>query len=142
MRDNEHGETEGSRVFPEGANGSVVSFNARRTAPQPAPAPASATSPQVVTFDRRELGQILQLYGRKVAAGEWRDYALDFTKKRAVFSIFRRTSEVPLFRIEKDPALRTKQGAYSVVASSGAVLRRGQDLGRVIAVLDKPVRII
>jgi len=142
MRDNEHGETEGSHVFPDGANGSVVSLNARRAAPQASPAPGAASSASVVSFDRRELSQILQLYGRKVASGEWRDYALDFTRKRAVFSIYRRTSEVPLFRIEKDPSLRHKQGAYSVVASTGAVLRRGQDLGRVIAVLDKPVRVI
>lgn len=142
MRDNDQGKAEGGHVFPDESNGSVVSLHARRTAPQSAPVHASSSQSGVVSFDRRELSQILQLYGRKVAEGEWRDYALDFTKKRAVFSIYRRTSEVPLFRIEKDPALRQKQGAYSVVASSGAVLRRGQDLARVIAVLDKPVRVI
>jgi hypothetical protein len=142
MRDNEQGKVEGAHAFPDESSGSVVSLHARRTASQPGPAHASAPHASIVTFDRRELSQILQLYGRKVAAGEWRDYALDFTKKRAVFSIYRRTSEVPLFRIEKDPSLRQRQGAYSVVASSGAVLRRGQDLARVIAVLEKPTRVI
>lgn len=138
MRDIDEGEASQSADRRESP---VVSLNARRGALAPA---ASSAPPvgQVVSFDRRELNQILQLYGRKVAAGEWRDYALDFTKKRAVFSIFRRTSEAPLFRIEKDPALRQKQGAYSVVASSGAILRRGHDLARVLAVLDRPVRVV
>lgn len=96
----------------------------------------------VVSFDRRELGEILRLYGRKVAAGEWRDYALDFTQQRAIFSIFRRSSEVPLYRIEKDPTLARRQGAYSVVAATGMILRRGNDLARVISVLDKTVRLV
>ena len=100
------------------------------------------SAPSAVSFDRRELGAILQLYGRKVAAGEWRDYALDFTPQRAIFSIFRRTSEAPLYRVEKDPALARKQGAYSVVAASGMILRRGNDLARVIGVLEKPVRLV
>lgn len=100
------------------------------------------SAPQVVSFDRRELGEILRLYGRRVAAGEWRDYAIDFTQQRAVFSIFRRTSEVPLYRIEKDPALARRQGAYSVVAATGMILRRGNDLARVISVLDKNVRLV
>jgi len=100
------------------------------------------SAPSVVSFDRRELGEILRLYGRKVAAGEWRDYALDFTPQRAVFSIFRRTSEAPLYRVEKNPALARKQGAYSVVAATGLVLRRGNDLARVISVLEKIVRLV
>lgn len=95
-----------------------------------------------VSFDRHELGEILRLYGRKVAAGEWRDYALDFLPQRAVFSIFRRTSEAPLYRVEKNPALGRKQGAYSVIATTGLVLRRGNDLRRVISVLEKPVRLV
>jgi Protein of unknown function (DUF2794) len=94
-------------------------------------------APHVVSFDRRELSEILNLYGRMVAAGEWRDYAIDFTPDRAVFSIFRRASETPLFRVEKDPASAKRQGAYSVVAATGRVLKRGQDLSRVIRVLDK-----
>src|SRR3990170_4335650 len=68
-----------------------------------------------VTFSRRELDRILRLYGRKVAAGEWRDYAVDFLKDRAVFSVFRRASEYPIYRIEKDPRLARRQGIYSVI---------------------------
>ena len=79
----------------------------------------------------------MNLYGRKVAGGEWRDYAIDFGAQRAVFSIFRRSSEMPLYRIEKDPKLARKQGMYSVVASTGLILKRGHDLARVIAVLDR-----
>jgi hypothetical protein len=101
--------------------------------------PSEAT---VIAFDRHELRQIMNLYGRKVAEGEWRDYALDFSPHRAVFSIFRRTSEVPLFRIEKDPRLARKQGSYSVVAAGGRVLKRGQDLARVIEVLDRRMKLV
>ena len=95
-----------------------------------------------MSFDRHELSTILNLYGRKVAAGEWRDYAIDFGKQRAVFSIYRRTSEVPLYRIEKDPRLARKQGAYSVIATGGLVMKRGSDLARVISVLEKSVRLV
>lgn len=95
-----------------------------------------------VSFDHRELQQILGLYGRKVAAGEWRDYAIDFLRDRAVFSIFRRSSEMPLYRIEKDPRLARRQGAYSVVTVGGRILKRGHDLGRVLRVLDTPVRLV
>ena len=98
--------------------------------------------PHVVAFDRRELSVILGLYGRKVAEGEWRDYAIDFSANKAVFSIFRRTSEVPLYRIEKDPKLARKQGMYSVVAATGLIMRRGQELARVIAVLDKKLKLV
>jgi hypothetical protein len=91
----------------------------------------------VVTFDQRELRAILNLYGRMVAQGEWRDYAIDFWRDRAVFSVFRRAAEVPLYRIEKQPALARKQGAYSVVTPTGLILKRGQELGRVLRVLDK-----
>ena len=83
--------------------------------------------PSHVTFGRRELNRILDLYGRKVAAGEWRDYAIDFLKDRAVFSVFRRTSEVPLYRIEKNPKLARRQGAYSVISATGLIVRRGHD---------------
>ena len=95
-----------------------------------------------VTFDRRELDRILSLYGRKVAAGEWRDYAIDFMPDKAVFSIFRRTSEMPLYRIEKDPKLARRQGAYSVVATSGLVLKRGHELSKVLRVIDKPLKVV
>ena len=90
-----------------------------------------------VTFDRRELDRILGLYGRMVAAGEWRDYAIDFLKDRAVFSVFRRSSEVPIYRIEKNPRLARRQGAYSVVSATGLIVRRGHELDRVLRVLDK-----
>src|SRR6201996_563692 len=96
--------------------------------------PASATE---VRFSRRELDRILRLYGRKVADGEWRDYAIDFLKDRAVFSVFRRASEMPIYRIEKDPRLARKQGMYSVVSATGLILRRGHELDRVLRVLDK-----
>ena len=89
-----------------------------------------------------ELQRILDLYGRMVAAGEWRDYAIDFTPHKAIFSIYRRSSEVPLFRIEKDPKLAQKQGAYSVITPTGLILKRGHDLSRVLAVLDRPVKLI
>ena len=89
-----------------------------------------------VTFDRQELDQILNIYGRMVAAGEWRDYALSFGREVAVFAIYRRTSEVPLYRIEKRPKLRNRQGAYAVIAPTGLVLKRGRELTQVLKVLD------
>lgn len=92
-----------------------------------------ARSDLPVTFHRRELDAILRLYGRMVAANEWRDYAIDHMKDRAVFSVFRRTSETPLFQIVKDPSLARRQGAYSVVSAAGAVLKRGHELDRVLA---------
>jgi hypothetical protein len=101
---------------------------------EPAPAPQ-------VSFDRRELNTILDIYGRKVAQGEWRDYALDIGRDMAVFSIFRRTSEAPLYRIVKDPKLARKQGAYSVIAQGGLILRRGQDLAQVLRVLMRRPRL-
>ena len=95
-----------------------------------------ARVPQI-TFARLELNRILNLYGRMVAAGEWRDYALDFLDEVAVFSIFRRASEMPLFRIEKRPQLRNKQGMYSVIAAGGVILKRGHELTQVLKVFDK-----
>jgi hypothetical protein len=77
-----------------------------------------------------------------VAAGEWRDYAIDFLKDRAVFSVFRRTSEMPLYRIEKNPRLGKRQGAYSVVSATGHILRRGHELERVLRVLDRSIRVV
>ena len=95
-----------------------------------------------VTFDRRELNRILGLYGRKVAAGEWRDYAIDFLRDRAVFSVFRRASEVPIYRIEKDPRLARKQGMYSVISATGLILRRGHELERVLLVIDRKIAVV
>src|SRR5262245_43586534 len=94
-----------------------------------------------VFFTRKELTQILDLYGRKVAAGEWRDYAVDFGREKAVFSAFRRASEVPLYRIEKNPRLARRQVAYAVIAATGLILKRGHDLARVLGVLEKPFRL-
>jgi hypothetical protein len=96
---------------------------------------AAATAPNRVTFNRIELNRILNLYGRMVADGEWRDYSIDFLRDRAVFSVFRRASEVPLYRIEKDPRLARKQGMYSVISATGLILRRGHELERVLLVL-------
>jgi hypothetical protein len=98
--------------------------------------------PVRVTFDRRELDRILRLYGRMVAAGEWRDYAIDFLKDRAVFSVFRRSSEVPIYRIEKNPRLARRQGAYSVISATGLIVRRGHELERVLRVLDKSIALV
>lgn len=115
---------------------------AARPAERPPERPITEKPASCVTFDRRELDRILHLYGRMVALGEWRDYAIDFMRERAVFSIFRRSTEVPIYRIEKDPRLARKQGAYTVVTQTGLILKRGHDLARVIAVLDKPVRAV
>ncbi|WP_371125910.1 DUF2794 domain-containing protein [Bosea sp. (in: a-proteobacteria)] len=101
-----------------------------------------AVKPAAVTFDRRELSELLNLYGRMVAAGEWRDYAIDFLKDQAQFSVYRRSSEVPLYRIVKTPALAKRQGAYSVVAATGLVLKRGAELSRVLRVLDKKLSVV
>jgi hypothetical protein len=89
-----------------------------------------------VTFSRCELDRILRLYGRKVAAGEWRDYTIDFLYDRAVFSVFRHSCEVPIYRIEKNPRLERRQGAYSVITATGHILRRDRELDRVLGALD------
>lgn len=98
--------------------------------------------PRAVSFDRRELQTILNLYGRKVAAGEWRDYAMDVLKDRAVFSIYRHHSERPIYIIEKDPRLRDRQGQYLVTGQNGRVLKRGNILGNVLRVLEPHFTII
>lgn len=91
----------------------------------------------LVSFDRRELDQILRVYGFKVADGEWKDYAIDMLKDRAIFSVFRRTNDVPLHCIEKNPKLARKQGAWSVTGANGQILKRGHDLATVLKVLEK-----
>ncbi|HEY7748302.1 MAG TPA: DUF2794 domain-containing protein [Aestuariivirgaceae bacterium] len=100
-----------------------------------------ATPPRI-SFDRGELAAILTLYGRKVAEGEWRDYAIDLNRDKAVFSVFRGTSETPLFRIEKDPKLSRRHGLYSVIAQGGMILRRGHDLTQVLRVLMRKPRLV
>ncbi|MGL4235879.1 DUF2794 domain-containing protein [Tabrizicola sp.] len=103
----------------------------------PIPFPQSGRIPDDVCFDRKELGLILRVYGRMVAAGEWRDYAISAMRDLAVFAIFRRTAETPLYRIEKRSKLRARQGMYAVVGMDGRVLRRGQDLDQVLKVLER-----
>jgi hypothetical protein len=98
--------------------------------------------PPEVWFDRREINAILRVYGRKVAAGEWRDYAIDHRRGEAVFSIFRRTSEFPLYRIVKNPQLARRQGAYAVLSAGGYILKRGHDLNQVLFALDRGPKLV
>lgn len=101
------------------------------------PIPFQSNQPQQIAFHRTELSVILSLYGRMVAAGEWRDYGISSLKDLAVFSVFRRTAEHPLYRIEKRPKLRLKQGQYAVVGMDGQILKRGNDLRQVLRVLER-----
>lgn len=123
--------SEGETADSWSAGAQVVSF----------PGPFPRAAPQV-SFHRDELRIILNLYGRMVAEGEWRDYTIDFTREKAVFAIHRRTSERPLYRIEKDPRLARRQGAYAVIAETGRILKRGHDLAQVLRVLEKPLRVV
>ena len=104
--------------------------------------PASKRVEMPVMFSRLELGLIFNIYARMVGAGEWKDYALDSLGDSAVFSVFRRASEYPLYRIEKQPKLARKQGAFSVVNANGFVLKRGHDLAQVLRVFDKPLKLV
>ncbi|MEM1272323.1 MAG: DUF2794 domain-containing protein [Pseudomonadota bacterium] len=90
-----------------------------------------------VAFDRRELSTILGIYGRMVSAGEWRDYGMSFLSEVAVFSIFRRTAEQPIYRIEKRPKLQSRQGMYALIGMDGRILKRGHDLKTVLRVLER-----
>ena len=96
----------------------------------------------IVSFDRKELTTILNVYGRHVASGEWRDYAMDFLRDRALFSIYRRNSERPLFIIEKNPRLRARQGQYMVTSQDGRILRRGHELDVVLRVLEARLSLV
>lgn len=93
--------------------------------------------PAQVAFHRRELADILSIYGRMVAAGEWRDYGISMLKDVAIFSIFRRAAEHPIYRIEKRPKLAAKQQQYAVIGMDGRILKRGADLKQVLRVLEK-----
>jgi Protein of unknown function (DUF2794) len=106
------------------------------TVQSPTPFPTAAHLHEQISFDRRELTAILTLYGRMVALGEWRDYGISTLRDCAIFSVFRRTAENPLYRIEKRPKLRSKQGMYAVVGMDGQTLRRGHDLAAVLRVLE------
>lgn len=103
----------------------------------PTPFPLHDRAVETIHFDRHELGAILRVYGRMVAGGEWRDYGISALSDMAVFSVFRRTAEHPLYRIEKRPKLRGRQGMYAVVGMDGQVLRRGHDLTAVLMVLER-----
>ncbi|MFA1627340.1 DUF2794 domain-containing protein [Rhizobium mongolense] len=98
--------------------------------------------PPPVTFHRRELDAILWIYGRMVGEGEWKDYAIDHLKDKAVFAVFKRSGEMPLFRIEKDPRLAAKQGAYCVINANGMILKRGHDLQQVLKVFNKVLKLV
>jgi hypothetical protein len=137
QRDHVRAKSEGARVLDD------EPIRLRRLSPDPAERSLTPQSIQPrVAFNRHELSQILTVYGRQVATGEWRDYAIDFLRDRAIFSIFRRASEVPIYRVEKNPALARRQGAYSVVTATGLILKRGHDLNRVLAVLDRKLQIV
>jgi hypothetical protein len=103
---------------------------------------AAPTGMAVISFDRNELREIFNLYCRKVAGGEWRDYGIDFTPQKAVFSVYRRACEYALYRIEKTPRLARMQGAYSVVTATGHVLKRGHDIRLVITALDRRLKLV
>ena len=120
------------------SDGEPIEISRPRTTAALSPRPA----PAIVAFNRLELNQILDVYGRRVASGDWRDYALDMGREAAVFSIFRRASEVPIYRVVKNPKLARKQGAFSVVTATGLILKRGPDLQRVLCVLEKGVRLV
>jgi len=113
----------GERPAPRNGEGGEGAYEARERHEQ-------------VMFDRSELRTILNVYGRKVAEGEWRDYAIGMGRESATFAVFRRSAEAPLYRIEKRPKLRQRQGLYSVIAPTGYILKRGQDLAQVLRVLE------
>lgn len=129
--------SEVEEIESSGGGASVFALTARK----PNQGHATAASPPI-SFDRRELNQILRVYGRKVAEGEWRDYAIDHLKEKAIFSVFRRTSEVPLYQIVKQPKLARRQGAYAIIAATGQILKRGQDLANVLRFIDRPLKLV
>jgi hypothetical protein len=118
---------------PSGGRANLIALAARKL-------PQAASDP--VSFTRQELNIILTVYGRHVAEGEWRDYAIDNLAESAVFSIFRRTAETPLYRIVKQPKLARRQGVWSVVAPGGITLKRGHDLAAVLRLIDRPLKVV
>jgi Protein of unknown function (DUF2794) len=114
---------------PSGGKATLLAFAARDRSAE-------------ISFNRKELNEILKVYGRKVANGEWRDYAIDQLRERAIFSVYRRSSEVPVYRIVKQPRAPRRQGPYSVVAATGLIVERGADLGRVLRVLDRRLTVV
>lgn len=122
-------EGEDSRVVPLRQGSAAHAVASQQT--------GQRSAPPMVAFHRTELSQILRVYGRMVAAGEWRDYAMDFGREQAVFSIFRRMGEVPMYRVTKTPKLARRQGAWAVLSAQGLVLKRGHDLDAVLKVFDR-----
>ena len=119
-----------------------IVFRPRRAGHHAAPETHGSEPNRPTSFDRHELAAILDLYGRKVASGAWRDYAIDLLRDKAVFSVYRRSCEYPLYRIEKNPKLAAKQGAYSVVNTHGMILKRGHELKQVLKVFDKLLKLV
>jgi len=126
-------------ILGQGETEPGQSLGGRRMAAASSAATAAAAR---VTFDRRELDRIFGLYGRKVAEGEWRDYAIDFLYDRAVFSVFQRSCEVPVYRIEKNPKLARRHGAYSVISATGLIVRRGPELDPVLRAIDRTLSVV
>ena len=132
-----------TQPVPRGLGGGICAARSRRQGGRHGkPSFCKLYQFQPSHFRPAELNRLFGLYGRKVAAGEWRDYAIDFLKDRAVFSVFRRACEVPLYRIEKNPKLARRQGTYSVISSTGLIVRRGQELDRVLRAIDKSLSVV
>lgn len=107
------------------------------------PVPLHTSEPAQIVFHRTELNMLMGLYGRMVAAGEWRDYGLSFLRDVAVFCVFKRTAENPLYRVEKRPKMRLKQGQFALIGMDGQVLKRGNDLRQVLQTLErKLIRVV
>lgn len=119
-------------VTPAGRSDNVVPLHPAR----------QARPPETVTFNRLELNRILHVYGVMVAAGEWRDYAIDMLADRAVFSVYRRSAEYPLYRIEKRPALARRQGAWSIVGADGQTLKRGHELEALLRFFERRPKLV
>lgn len=124
------------RVAASGSKGLSLVHSADDPPRQP------SRAPQIVSFNRTELMQILAVYGRNVAAGEWRDYAMDFLKERALFSIYARMSDRPIYVVEKNPRLRNRQGQYMVFNQQGRILKRGHDLPQVLRSLEPKLAVV
>ncbi|MEM7302087.1 MAG: DUF2794 domain-containing protein [Pseudomonadota bacterium] len=131
---------EQNRLSDTDQDNKLVSLSDHRARKQPQP--AHQKTPQIITFDRKELNTILRVYGFKVADGEWRDYAIDHLKEKAVFSIYRRSSEMPLYRVEKNPKLARKQGQFAILSATGQILKRGHDLATVLRFLEKKPKLV
>jgi len=138
----------GSAAHNSGQTGDLISLASRKPLASSGiqnsfvASTGNPSKPSQISFDRIELNAILRVYGFRVADGDWRDYAIDHLKDRAVFSIYRRASEVPLFTVEKEPKLAKKQGAYCVRNQKGMILKRGHDMAQVLKVFDRKISLV